>query len=115
MNYERLRRNIECSLLSIISEATGSVLSMQQSKDSSDEIIKLVKAENTTADLPKTKSLVEANNLLLQVSRVVHRWKCMDDSSACCINYEDRIYFYNEYWQKIVDIVKQSINKNKGK
>jgi len=113
MNYERLRKNIEYSLLSIITEATGSVLSIQQSKDSSGEIIKLVKAETASSDLPETKSLAEANGLILQVNRVIHKW--MDDSRACCTNYEDRIKLYNEYWQEIVDIVKQSINKNKGK
>ena len=67
------------------------------------------------SDLPKTKSLAEVNGLILQVSREVHKWKWMDNSSACCINYEDRINFYNAYWQEIVDIVKQSLTKgNKG-
>ena len=65
------------------------------------------------SDLPETKSLEEVNGLILQVSRVVHKWKWMDNSSACCINYEDRINFYNEYWQEIVDIVKQSLTKGK--
>ena len=53
------------------------------------------------------KSLAEVNGLILQVNRVLHKW--MDDSRACCTNYEDRKNFYNEYWQEIVDIVKQSL------
>ena len=63
--------------------------------------------------LPETKSLAEANGLILQVNRVIHKW--MDDSHTCCTNYEDKKNFYNECWQEIVDIVEQSLNKNKGK
>ena len=109
MNYERLRRNIECSLLSILTEAAGSVLSIQQSKDSSGEIIKLVKAEIESADLSDTLtaklSMVKTRSLMLQVNGIFQKW--LNDSSVCCTNSEDKRNFYNEYWQEIVDIVKQ--------
>ena len=59
------------------------------------------------SDLPKTKSLGEICDLMMQVNGIFRKW--MDDSTACCKNYEDKKNFYNEYWQEIVDIVKQSI------
>ena len=82
MNYERLRRNIECSLLSIISEATGSVLNIQQSKDSSGEIIKLVKAENADIieECAKIAELYEPDEKLDYVAyasrEIRRRMKC---------------------------------------
>ena len=107
MNYERLRENIEDSLHSISTEGGRHLLGERLCTDTADEIIKLVKAEIASSDMPEKKSLAEVNGLILQVNRVLHKW--MDDSRPCCTNYEDRKNFYNAYWQEIVDIVKQSL------
>ena len=53
------------------------------------------------------KSMEEIYDLMLQVNGIFQKW--LNDSRPCCTNYEDRKNFYNEYWQEIVDIVKQSL------
>jgi len=55
----------------------------------------------------ETKSLAEVSVLISGVYGIIIKW--LNDSHACCTNYEDRINLYNAYWQEIVDIVKQSL------
>ena len=99
MNYERLRKNIVGCLYT--TEIT--IIA--------DEIIKHVKAEIECCDLPEIKSTVKIRSLMLQVNEIFQKW--LNDSSVCCTNSEDKRNFYNAYWQEIVDIVKQSLTKEK--
>ena len=59
MNYERLRENIEDSLHSISTEGGRHLLGEGLCTDTADEIIKLVKAEIASSDMPEKKSLAE--------------------------------------------------------